>query len=217
MFPDFNLNRLVVMLVPLLLAVTVHEVAHGYAAYRLGDQTARLAGRLTLNPIKHLDLTGSLIVPLMLIIMGSPVIFGWAKPVPVNFNNLRNHPKDRLLVSAAGILANLMLVLATGLLFQGLHRSMALWRETFFSPILLDLLNMLGFSVLINTVLAVFNLIPIPPLDGSRILAEFLPASIRPHFARFERVGLLLLILLLFLGGKSLARVISFITDLILK
>ncbi len=196
---------------PLLMAVTIHEVAHGYVAFRLGDNTAKLAGRLTLNPLKHLDITGSLILPLMLKIMGSPVIFGYAKPVPVNFYNLRNHRKGTVYVSAAGVSANLVMVMISGLLFRGLLRLGPIWYDTFLSPILMDLFLMLGFSVLINTVLAVFNLLPIPPLDGSRILAPFLPMRIRMHYARMERFGIIILIFLFFIGGNSLFRAISFV------
>jgi Zn-dependent protease len=211
MFHNFDLNQLVVMIVPLLMAVTIHEVAHGYVAFRLGDNTAKLAGRLTLNPLKHLDITGSLILPLMLKIMGSPVIFGYAKPVPVNFYNLRKHRKGTVYVSAAGISANLAMVMISGLLFRGLLRAGPIWYDTFLSPILMDLFLMLGFSVLINTVLAVFNLLPIPPLDGSRILAPFLPIRIRVHYARMERFGIIILIFLLFIGGNMLYRAISFV------
>ena len=196
---------------PLLMAVTIHEVAHGYVAFRLGDNTAKLAGRLTLNPLKHLDITGSLILPLMLKIMGSPVIFGYAKPVPVNFYNLRNHRRGTVYVSAAGVSANLIMVMISGLLFRALLRSGSIWYDTFLSPILMELFLMLGFSVLINTVLAVFNLLPIPPLDGSRILVPFLPTNIRMHFARLERFGIIILIFLLFVGGNALFRVISFV------
>jgi Zn-dependent protease len=211
MFHNFDLNQLVVMIVPLLMAVTIHEVAHGYVAFRLGDNTAKLAGRLTLNPLKHLDITGSLILPLMLKIMGSPVIFGYAKPVPVNFYNLRNHRKGTVYVSAAGVSANLVMVMISGLLFRGLLRSGPIWYDTFLSPILMDLFLMLGFSVLINTVLAVFNLLPIPPLDGSRILAPFLPMRIRMHYARMERFGIIILIFLFFVGGNSLFKAISYV------
>ncbi len=196
---------------PLLMAVTIHEVAHGYVAFRLGDNTAKLAGRLTLNPLKHLDITGSLILPLMLKIMGSPVIFGYAKPVPVNFYNLRNHRKGTVYVSAAGVSANLAMVMISGLLFRGLLRSGPIWYDTCLSPILMDLFLMLGFSVLINTVLAVFNLLPIPPLDGSRILAPFLPMRIRMHYARMERFGIIILIFLFFVGGNSLFKAISYV------
>jgi Zn-dependent protease len=215
MFDYFNL--IVVMIVPLIMAVTIHEVAHGYVAFRLGDNTAKLAGRLTLNPLKHLDITGSLILPLMLKIMGSPVIFGYAKPVPVNFYNLRNQPRDTVLVSAAGVSANLAMVLISGLLFRGLQSLKPIWYDTILSSILSELSGMLYFSVLINTVLAVFNLLPIPPLDGSRILAAFLPMHIRIHYARLERFGILILIFLLFIGGNSFFRVIFFIIDPILN
>ena len=147
----------------------------------------------------------------MLKIMGSPVIFGYAKPVPVNFYNLRNHRMGTVYVSAAGVIANLIMVMISGFLFQGLLRSGPIWYDTFLSPLLMDLFFMLGFSVLINTVLAVFNLLPIPPLDGSRILASFLPMHIRMHYARLERWGIIILIFLLFMGGNTLFRAISFV------
>ncbi len=217
MFHNFDLNQLVVMIVPLLMAVTIHEVAHGYVAFRLGDNTAKLAGRLTLNPLKHLDITGSLILPLMLKIMGSPVIFGYAKPVPVNFYNLRNHRKGTVYVSVAGVSANLVMVMISGLLLRGLLRSLPIWHDTFLSLILIDLVWMLYYSVLINTILAVFNLLPIPPLDGSRILAPFLPVRIRMYYARMERLGIIILIFLFFIGGNSLFRTISFVMVPILK
>lgn len=208
MFPNFSLNQLIVSIAPLLFAVTVHEFAHGYAAYRMGDDTAKRAGRLTLNPIKHLDVFGSFIVPVILKLSGSPFLFGWAKPVPVNLFALRGRPNAVLLVSAAGVLANLGLAVASGLLFQGLAKSAPLWGASPLRPVLLELSMMLGFSVVINAVLAVFNLIPIPPLDGSKILAILLPESARMTFARIERYGMIIIIVLLFTG--VLGRVMWF-------
>jgi Zn-dependent protease len=153
----------------------------------------------------------------MLKIMGSPVIFGYAKPVPVNFYNLRNQPRDTVYVSAAGVSANLVMVMASGLLFRALLRLGPIWSDTILSPILTDLFLMLGFSVLINTILAVFNLLPVPPLDGSRILAAFLPVQIRIHYARLERFGILILFFLLFIGGNTLFKGISLVMGPILK
>ena len=202
---------------PLLMAVTIHEVAHGYVAFQLGDNTAKLAGRLTLNPLKHLDITGSLILPLMLKLMGSPFIFGYAKPVPVNFFNLRNQRRDAVLVSAAGVSANLVMVMISGLLFQGLLRAGPIWYDTFLRTIIMDLLAMLRISVFINTILAVFNLLPIPPLDGSRILAPFLPLRVRIYYARMERWGIIIVIFLFFIGGKSLFRALSYVMDPIVR
>jgi Zn-dependent protease len=217
MFDNLDLNQLVVMIVPLLFAVTLHEVAHGWVAYRMGDNTAKLAGRLTLNPIKHLDITGSFILPLMLKLMGSPVIFGYAKPVPVNFNNLRNYRKGILYVSSAGIAVNLALVVISGAFFQGLLHTGPVWYDTIISPVIMDLVWMLGFSVWINSVLAVFNLIPIPPLDGSRILAMLLPTSIRKQFVRFERLGFIIIIVWLVINRESLFKIILFVMAPLIK
>lgn len=197
MFTNLDLNQIVVMIVPLLFAVTFHEVAHGYIALRMGDNTALLAGRLTLNPIKHLDFMGSLLLPLILNLTGSPVIFGYAKPVPVNFSNFRNYRKSTIYVASAGVLANFALAIVSGVLFQTIAHFQWLWNGSIFRPLIMDFYHMLFYSVVINLVLAIFNLIPIPPLDGSKILAMFLPASLRLHYARIERFGMIIIIFLL--------------------
>ena len=208
MFHNFSLNQMIVMLVPLLFAVTVHEVAHGYIAYRLGDNTARLAGRLTLNPLKHLDFFGSFLLPALLKLTGSPVVFGYAKPVPVNFAKLHDLKKGTLYVASAGCAANLTLTALSGFFFQILLKFGPLWYGSIFRPVVMDLFLMLGYSVLINSVLAIFNLIPIPPLDGSRILAMFLPEAFQKKFLKIERFGMLIIIFLLI--SNILNRLITF-------
>ena len=208
MFGNFDLNQIVVMIVPLLFAVTIHEVAHGYIAYKLGDNTAMLAGRLTLNPIKHLDPVGSFILPLILKLTGSPVIFGYAKPVPVNFANFSNYRKGTIYVSSAGVVANFILAVLSGILFQILAHFQWVWHASIFRVFVMDLYYMLFYSVVINSVLAVFNMIPIPPLDGSKILAMLLPINLRLQFVRMERFGMIIIIFLLL--TNSLNRIISF-------
>ena len=197
MFSNIDLNQIVVMIVPLLFSVTIHEVAHGYIALRMGDHTAQKAGRLTLNPIKHLDFFGSLILPLILKLTGSPIIFGYAKPVPVNFSNLRNVRKSTIYVASAGVLANFILAFLSGIFFRILTNYKMLWQTSIISPFIMDLYSMLFYSAVINLVLAIFNLIPIPPLDGSKILAMCLPTSLRIQFARLERFGMIIIIFLL--------------------
>ena len=208
MFDNLNLNQIVVMIVPLLFSVTIHEVAHGYVALRMGDNTARLAGRLTLNPIKHLDFFGSLILPLILKLTGSPVIFGYAKPVPVNFSNFRDIRKGTIFVASAGVLANFILAILSGVLFQTLVHFQWLWYPSPFNPLMMDLYHMLFYSVIINLVLGIFNLIPIPPLDGSKILAMCLPPALRVQLFRIERFGMIIIIFLLL--TNLLDRLISF-------
>jgi Zn-dependent protease len=200
MFANFSLTQFILLILPLILAVTLHEVAHGYAALKMGDHTARLAGRLTLNPIKHLDLFGSFLLPLVLKLSGSPIIFGYAKPVPVNYHNFRDFRKGTLWVSSAGVMANAILALISAALFQMLLSTMASWAQSPFELLFVRLLQLLKFSVIINCILALFNLIPIPPLDGSRILAMLLPAPLRVHFARLERFGMIIILVLLLTG-----------------
>jgi Zn-dependent protease len=212
MFGNFNeINQIVVMIVPLLFAVTIHEVAHGFVAYKMGDNTAMMAGRLSLNPARHLDPMGSLILPLILKLTGSPVIFGYAKPVPVNFANFRNYRKGIIYVSSAGVLANFILAVLSGILFQTLAHFQWVWQASIFRPFIMDFYYMLGYSVVINSVLAVFNMIPIPPLDGSKLLAMLLPVSLRRQYVRMERYGLIIIIFLLL--TNSLSKVISFFIE----
>ncbi len=199
------------MIIPLLFAVTIHEVAHGFVAYKMGDNTAMMAGRLSLNPLRHLDPVGSVILPLILKLTGAPVIFGYAKPVPVNFANFRQFRKGTIYVSSAGVLANFILAFVSGLLFQMLGHFQWAWQVSIVRPFVMDLYHMLGYSVVINSVLAVFNLIPIPPLDGSKLLAMILPVNLRRQYVRMERYGLIIIIFLLL--TNSLSRLISFFIE----
>lgn len=167
-------------------AVIIHEYCHGWVAYKLGDPTAKYAGRLTLNPIEHIDPVGTVLLPIMLIIIKSPVIFGWAKPVPVNFWNLRNPRRDMIWVGLAGPLANFLMAVV-------FSRLLHLPIPEFFREIALS-------AVMINLVFAVFNLMPIPPLDGSRVVSGLLPYNYARAYNEFERYGVMVIFLLLFMG-----------------
>ena len=203
-----NITQFILLILPLILAVTLHEVAHGYAALKMGDHTARLAGRLTLNPIKHLDLFGSFLLPLVLKLSGSPIIFGYAKPVPVNFANLREFRKGTICVASAGVLTNMILAVISAALFQMLVATQTSWAQSQLGLLAGFLIQLLAYSVIINCVLALFNLIPIPPLDGSRIVAMLLPAALRTQYLRLERFGMIIIFVLLVTG--PLGRLMAF-------
>ena len=187
---DDILLKISIMLVPGVFAITMHEAAHGYVAWHFGDPTARMLGRLTLNPLKHLDIIGTL----MLLLIG----IGWAKPVPVVMENLRNPRRDMIWVSAAGPVTNILLAILSALALRGLliaGKGMPQGAQDFF---LVPVLLMLFFSVYINVLLAIFNLIPIPPLDGGRILSGILPARLAAALDSIERFGMIIIILLVF-------------------
>lgn len=202
-----DILRAVLQLVVILPAVASHEVAHGYVAYRLGDPTAKSRGRLTLNPLAHVDPIGSILVPLFLILVRSPYLFGWAKPVPVNPRYFRNPLKGMLYVAIAGPMTNLILALVTAaagrLIFLGIPDSLLFRSDSFTALVVQVILFLLGAFVIINVVLAVFNLLPIPPLDGSRILTYFLPLAGRRAMLAMEQYGFIILVAILLLGGLS--------------
>ncbi len=210
-----NLQQIAVDVPPLMLAITFHEAMHGYAAYRLGDPTAKQMGRLTLNPFAHIDPVGSLLVPGFLFLTGSRLLFGWAKPVPVNFFRLRRPKQDMVWVAAAGPLANLALAAASGILFR-LLAAVALGAHGFGIPGIEFLLKMMAFSVTINVLLALFNLIPIPPLDGGRILVGILPRNQAVLVGRLEPIGMFLVVGLILLNPLGvmglLGRLMSLLT-----
>ena len=178
-------------IVILLFSIIFHEVAHGRIALLRGDTTARDAGRLTFNPIPHIDIFGTILFPLFLIVMRSSVLFGWAKPVPVTPWRLKEAKKDMALVGAAGPASNFLLALVAGMLFR--------WAAGVFGG-QHALTQALFFAVLINLVLTFFNLIPIPPLDGSRIVMGFLPHELAMQYVKIERYGFIILFAFFFLG-----------------
>ena len=186
------LTQISIMLVPALLAITVHELAHGLVADKFGDPTARLLGRLTLNPLRHLDPIGTLAV----FFFG----FGWARPVPVNVNNLRSPRGDMIWVSLAGPLANLILAALSALILRGMVwlEGSSLGAPEAVAVVLVPLKMMAAFSLFINVILGVFNLLPLPPLDGGKVLTGMLPERFSSILIRLEPVGLLLIIFLVF-------------------
>ena len=196
--PEFFATSIII----LLFSVIIHEVMHGLVALKFGDHTAENAGRLTLNPIPHIDLFGTILLPALLIITGSPILFGWAKPVPVNPLNFRNLRKGELMVAAAGILANFSLAIIAALIFHLLNAL----PQTF--PALLG--SLLRFTVLINLVLGIFNLFPIPPLDGSKILLSQLPLNLARSYQRLEPYGILILLVFMMIpfGRSSLLQTV---------
>ncbi len=183
---------------PILIALTVHEFAHAYVAYRLGDPTAKMLGRLTLNPLKHLDPLGTI----MLFVAN----FGWAKPVPVNPQYFRHPNRDMLLVAAAGPVSNLLLAFLAGMILRLSHTEILPLAEGG-----VTVMVMLRYGLFINLVLAFFNLIPIPPLDGSKILRSLLPPRLLVSYLRFETVGPLLLLALILIGQFTNVSVFRFL------
>ena len=186
--PDFQ--TLLIYIIPLLFAITLHEAAHGWIASKLGDHTARMMGRVTLDPTKHIDPIGTIAIPLVLLLSSSGFIFGWAKPVPINFNALRNGKNGMIWVALAGPGANIVMAIC--------------WLFVMIIAIKMNitvLIEMGRVGILVNCVLAVFNLLPIPPLDGSRVISALLPNRLAYQYNQLEQYGLYILLGLMFLGG----------------
>ncbi|MBL4743851.1 MAG: site-2 protease family protein [Cycloclasticus sp.] len=187
-------GRIAVWALPVILAITVHEVAHGWVASKLGDNTAKNLGRLTLNPISHMDLIGTVIVPAVLLYLGG-FMFGWAKPVPVNWNNLKNPKRDMVYVAIAGPLANLLMAIAWGVVIK-IGFMLGSSNEFISMPLVY-----MGYAgVFINAVLMMLNLLPILPLDGGRVVAGLLPRKASYEFSKLERFGFPILIVIIAMG-----------------
>jgi Zn-dependent protease len=178
-------------IVPILIAITFHEAAHAYAAWKLGDDTAHRMGRVTFNPFKHVDPFGTVLLPALLFLTKAPFLFGWAKPVPVAFGRLGSPRRDMALVALAGPLTNVMLAFVSAVLLRIvplLPEAIAPW-----------LVQTLYQSILLNLILAIFNMMPIPPLDGGRVVTSILPNVLAKPFARLERYGFIILLGIIFL------------------
>jgi Zn-dependent protease len=192
------LQRIVVWILPVIFAITVHEVAHGWVAKKYGDNTASALGRLTLNPIKHIDLLGTIILPGLLLITGTSFIFGWAKPVPVDPRYFKNPRRDMAIVALAGPVANLLMAIGWALVAR-----LGVMIYTHTEAIALPLIKSGEAGISINLILALVNLLPIPPLDGSRILTGVLPHYWAWQYNRLERFGFIILLVLLYTNVLS--------------
>jgi Zn-dependent protease len=194
---DINVAQVVIAFVVLLFSLTIHETAHAWTADRLGDPTARLLGRVSLNPIVHADLVGTVIFPLLAIVGGVPLI-GWAKPVPVNVSRLRHHRRDYVLVAAAGPTSNVLLAFTAAVLLASVPVSPVVIGEPNVSA---PIASMLSLAVRLNLLLAVFNMLPIPPLDGGNVLSGLLPRNLAAAFDQLRPYGFLLLYALILTDG----------------
>lgn len=200
------IEKLCVYAIPLVFALTVHEYAHGLVAKWFGDKTAENAGRLTLNPVPHIDLVGTLILPIGMLVLGIPLIFGWAKPVPINPSRFRNYKAGIRWVSAAGVISNFLMMVFWAIIFMiGIYMT-----NPKFVTLAAYLKDMSQFGILINAMLGIFNLIPIPPLDGSRIVDSFLSPKASQKYNSIEPYGTYIILLVLLLGGFKLLSPIIF-------
>ena len=191
---DQLIQTIALAAIPVLFAITLHEAAHGYAARYFGDMTAYQAGRITLNPIRHIDPMGTIVVPILILIASQgKYAFGWAKPVPVNFSRLHNPKRDMLWVAAAGPAANLLMAILWAFVIKAMQ---GIPQNYFTEPVLL----MARGGIIVNAVLMVLNLLPLPPLDGGRIAVSLLPQKLAYRFARVEPFGLIILLVLMLLG-----------------
>lgn len=198
---------LIIQLAILLISVVIHEVSHGWIANHLGDPTAKYAGRLTLNPIKHLDLWGSFLIPISLLIIGSPILFGYAKPVPYNPFNLKNKKWGPAMVAIAGPASNLIIAILFGLTLRFVPFGQSIYMQNF--------VQIMAYIVLLNLLLAVFNLVPIPPLDGSKILFALLPYKYQQLSFQLERYGLILVLFFIFFLFKYITPIIFWLFKII--
>lgn len=207
------IQQVAVWALPVLFAITVHEVAHGWVARKLGDPTAMMLGRLTLNPLKHIDPIGTIVVPLILVLAGG-VMFGWAKPVPITAENLRHPKRDMALVAAAGPAANLIMALLWALIMK-----VALMLPDGLRGLTLPLTYMGWAGININVLLMVLNLLPVPPLDGSRVVAGFLPDPLAWKYSRIEHYGLIILLLLMVSGilGKIMGPPVAIVQNVLFR
>ncbi len=200
---------ILVYIVVLLFSVIIHEVAHGYVAYIRGDDTAKRSGRITLNPIPHIDLFGSILLPASLAIMHAPVLFGWAKPVPVNFARLKNPRVDVPLVSVAGPLSNILLAVISAMLIRVINFFPGLYALEFAK----SFEALLYMMVVVNIVLPIINLIPIPPLDGSKVVTYFMPRELAYKYLNINPYLCFVVLLILLWSGviwKLIAPIINF-------
>jgi Zn-dependent protease len=189
-------QQIAILFIPVLLGITIHEAAHAWVASKLGDTTAKKLGRLSFNPIKHIDLIGTIIVPILILISsGFSFIFGWAKPVPINSSQLKNPRRDTALITAAGPISNLLMAFLWTLIFK----IVMLW-DPKYSITALFLILVAKAGITINLLLAFLNLIPIPPLDGSRICASLLPPRQAYYYQKIEPLGFIILLALAFTG-----------------
>ncbi|MFO0754117.1 MAG: site-2 protease family protein [Thermodesulfovibrionales bacterium] len=198
----YIVRQVIISAIPILIAIIVHEVAHGYVAYKLGDPTAKMLGRLTLNPLAHIDPFGTILMPIMLFVFtNGQFVFGYAKPVPINPHNFRNPKRDMALSAAGGPGSNILLALASVILLKYvIAPSVVLAPEEVTTKILKPVVMMLTAGVSVNVILASFNLIPIPPLDGGRVLMGFLPYRQSHALGRIEPFGMIVVLVLVATG-----------------